>query len=302
MPVLLGSIASAIGGGISDIRRAYPAIPEPGVARSLPGFELLSATAASPAHERDVVARYIRDAVARGNSYGDIAVVVRSGSMAESMVTHLNSMSIPTFSETTGSPLRDHPAVWSLLNLVSIGIGREPMTASLAQELLLGPFGRLTILDLRRFRRNLRKAEIGSGGNRLADELILEALTEHGTFETEVTFAHFDWLPTARLMNCYGSSGRAATERQHGLRQRFAPAQQPSRRMNHLMQLWRCSEWRRRLSKTFRPNPPTFSSTVSLGKRSPTTRSLRELRLVQCLSARRRPPLVANLMSSSLLD
>ncbi|MSZ39205.1 MAG: AAA family ATPase, partial [Actinobacteria bacterium] len=189
MPALLGSIASAIGGGISDIRRAYPAIPEPGVARSLPGFELLSATAASPAHERDVVARYIRDAVARGNSYGDIAVVVRSGSMAESMVTYLNSMSIPTFSETTGSPLRDHPAVWSLLNLVSIGIGREPMTASLAQELLLGPFGRLTILDLRRFRRNLRKAEIGSGGNRLADELMLEALTEHGTFETEVTFA-----------------------------------------------------------------------------------------------------------------
>jgi superfamily I DNA/RNA helicase/RecB family exonuclease len=189
MPSLLGSIAAAIGGGVPEIRRAYPPIPEPTVARSLPGFELLSATASSPAHERDVVSRYIRDAVARGTSYGDIAVVVRSGSMAESMVTHLNSMSIPTFSETTGSPLRDHPAVWSLLNLISIGIGREPMTASLAQELLLGPFGRLTALDLRRFRRNLRKAEITSGGNRLADELMLDALTEHGTFETEVKFA-----------------------------------------------------------------------------------------------------------------
>jgi len=186
---LLGSIASTIGGGVPEIRRAYPAILEPTVARSLPGFELLSATASSPAHERDVVARYIRDAVARGTSFGDIAVVVRSGSMAESMVTHLNSMSIPAFSETTGSPLRDHPAVWSLLNLVSIGIGREPMTNSLAQDLLLGPFGRLTTLDLRRFRRNLRKAEIASGGNRLADELMLEALTEHGTFETEVKFA-----------------------------------------------------------------------------------------------------------------
>jgi superfamily I DNA/RNA helicase/RecB family exonuclease len=189
MPSLLGWIASTIGGGIPDIRRTYPGIPEPAVARSLPGFDLLSATAASPAHERDVVARYIRDAVARGTSYGDIAVVVRSGSMAESMVTHLNSMSIPTFSETTGSPLRDHPAVWSLLNLVSIGIGRESMTAGLAQELLLGPFGRLTTLDLRRFRRNLRKAEITAGGNRLADDLMLEALTEPGAFETEVKFA-----------------------------------------------------------------------------------------------------------------
>ena len=189
MPSLLGTIASTIGGGVPEIRRAYPSAPEPAVARSLSGFDLLSATAASPAHERDVVSRYIRDAVARGTSYGDIAVVVRSGSMAESMVTHLNSMSIPTFSETTGSPLRDHPAVWSLLNLVSIGIGREPLTAGIAQELLLGPFGRLTTLDLRRFRRNLRKAEIASGGNRLADELMLEALTEPGTFETEVKFA-----------------------------------------------------------------------------------------------------------------
>ncbi len=189
MPSLLGSIASAIGGGVTEIRQAYPLAPEPMVARSLSGFELLSATAASPAHERDVVARYIRDAVARGSSYGNIAVVVRSGAMAESMVTHLNSMSIPTFSETTGSPLRDHPAVWSLLNLVSVGIGREPLTANLAEELLLGPFGRLTTLDLRRFRRNLRKAEIASGGNRLADDLMLEALTESGTFETEVRFA-----------------------------------------------------------------------------------------------------------------
>lgn len=189
MPSLLGAIASAIGGGVPDVRRAYPAAVEPEVARNLEGFDLRSATAASPAHERDVVSRYIRDAVARGTAYGDIAVVVRSGSMAESMVTHLNSTSIPTVSETTGSPLRDHPAVWSLLNLVSVGIEREPLTIDIANDLLLGPFGRLTTLDLRRFRRNLRKAEIASDGNRLADDLMLEALTEPGAFETEVKFA-----------------------------------------------------------------------------------------------------------------
>lgn len=189
MPHLLGAIASSIGGGHPSIRRTYPAVVEPAVARELPGFDLHSATAASPAHERDLVARYIRDAVARGASHGDIAVVVRSGSMAESMVSHLNSMSIPTFSETTGSPLRDHPAVWSLLTLVSVGIGREPLTADIARELLLGPFGRMTTLDYRRFRRNLRKAEIAAGRNRLADELMLEALTVPGVFETEIQFA-----------------------------------------------------------------------------------------------------------------
>lgn len=189
MPALLGGIAAAIGGPVPQIRSAYPLSPSPAESRSLPGFDLASATASSPAHERDVIARYIRDATSRGISYGDIAVIVRSGSMAESMVTHLNSLSIPTFAETTGSPLRDHPAVWSLLTLISVGIGHEPLTVDIAGELLLGPFGRLTVLDYRRFRRNLRKAEIASGRNRMADELMLEVMTKLGAFETEVQFA-----------------------------------------------------------------------------------------------------------------
>jgi superfamily I DNA/RNA helicase/RecB family exonuclease len=189
IPALLGQVASAIGGGIPEVRQTYPLLPTPLESRSSPGFDLASATASSPAHERDIIARYIRDAVARGRAYDDIAIVVRSGSLAESMVTHLNSLSIPTFSETTGSPLRDHPAVWSLLALASVGIGREPLTADVAHDLLLGPFGRLTTLDYRRFRRNLRKAEIAAGGNRMADDLMLEVLTKPGAMETEVQFA-----------------------------------------------------------------------------------------------------------------
>jgi superfamily I DNA/RNA helicase len=104
MPSLLGSIAATIGGGIPEIRRAYPPIPEPMVARSLPGFDLLSATAASPAHERDVVARYIRDAVARGTTYGDIAVVVRSVSAPSSVNTCCKHVD-HTFSNGTSSPI-----------------------------------------------------------------------------------------------------------------------------------------------------------------------------------------------------
>jgi superfamily I DNA/RNA helicase len=188
LPALLGHVAAAIGGGLPAVRRTYPTLPTPLESRSSPGFDLASATASSPAHERDIIARYIRDAVARGVAYDDIAIVVRSGSMAESMVTHLNSLSIPTFSETTGSPLRDHPAVWSLLALASVGIGREPLTAEIAHDLLLGPFGRLTTLDYRRFRRTLRKAEITAGGNRMADELMLEVLTKPGAMETELQF------------------------------------------------------------------------------------------------------------------
>ncbi len=210
MPAILGHVASAIGGGVPAVRRTYPALRSPLESRSSPGFDLASATASSPAHERDIIARYIRDAVARGLAYDDIAVVVRSGSMAESLVTHLNSLSIPTFSETTGSPLRDHPAVWSLLMLTSVGIGREPLTADVAHDLLIGPFGRLTTLDYRRFRRNLRKAEIAANGNRMADELMLEVLTKPGVFETEVQYA----APGVRWIVETLRAVRAADDRQ----------------------------------------------------------------------------------------
>ncbi|MEY4312847.1 MAG: putative ATP-dependent helicase/nuclease, partial [Actinomycetota bacterium] len=186
---ILRSVAEAIGGPEVTIQKSYPAALAPTAARSAGGTRLSSATAASPAHEREVIARFVRDAVVDGTPLDRIAVIVRSGALAESIVTSLSASSIPAYAETTGSPLRDHPAVWSLLQLINIGTGREAVTVDIVRDLLLGPFGRMTTLDYRRFRRNLRKAEITAGGNRLADELVLEVFTSPGAFETEVGFS-----------------------------------------------------------------------------------------------------------------
>lgn len=189
LPHVLGEVASAIPGGGTHAHRAYPEEIEPGVARELRGFELFSATASSPAGEFDVIARFIQKQAKDGVSPSDIAVIVRSGSIAEGLVDYLTAQSIPAFAETTGSPLRDHPAVWSLLTIIGVGTGFTEFTPDIARQLLTGPFGRLSSLDYRRFRRGLRLEAIKAGDYRLADDLMMEALTVPGAFATSVSFA-----------------------------------------------------------------------------------------------------------------
>ncbi len=189
LPHVLGIVASAIPGGGITQHRPYPESVEPDIARDLPGFDLFSATASSPAGEYDTVARFILTRLKDGVSPGDIAVVVRSGSLAEALVDYLTAQSIPAVTETTGMPLRDHPAVWSLLTIVGVGTGFTPFTPDIAQRLLTGPFGRLSALDYRRFRRSLRLEAIKAGDYRLADDLMMEALTVKGSFDNSVTYS-----------------------------------------------------------------------------------------------------------------
>lgn len=189
IPHVLGEVARAIPGGGTGAHRSYPEPVDPAVARELPGFSLFSATASSPAGEFDVIARFIQKQAKDGISPSDIAVIVRSGSIAEGLVDYLTAQSIPAFAETTGSPLRDHPAVWSLLTIIGVGTGYTEFTPDVARQLLTGPFGRLSSLDYRRFRRGLRLEAIKAGDYRLADDLMMEALTVPGAFATSVSFA-----------------------------------------------------------------------------------------------------------------
>lgn len=204
MPHVLGVIASAIPGPGGPARNSYPDVDkpaEPADVRDLPGFSLFSATAASPAGEYDTIARFIQNRVKEGVESGDIAVIVRSGSIAEGLVDYLTASSIPAFAETTGSPLRDHPAVWSLLTIIGVGTGYTEFTPDVARQLLTGPFGRLSSLDYRRFRRALRLDAINAGDYRLADELMMDALTIPGAFATTVSFAEKGVARLISLLN-----------------------------------------------------------------------------------------------------
>jgi hypothetical protein len=65
-----------------------------------------------------------------------------------------------------------------------VGIGAVPLTPELATSLLLGPFGGLDALGLRRLRLSLRAEELAGGGIRPSGELLVEGLAAPGRFAT----------------------------------------------------------------------------------------------------------------------
>ena len=141
--------------------------------------------ASSPAREWAAIARVLRqEHLERGVGWADMAVVVRSRAQIATVARSLALAEVPTRTSLAGTALRDDHAARSLLTLVDVGIGRTPLTAALATELLLGPFGGLDRLGLRRLRLALRAEEVAGGGTRSADELLVDALSAPGRLVT----------------------------------------------------------------------------------------------------------------------
>ncbi len=133
--------------------------------------------APSAARQWMLAARVLREEhLERGVPYSAMAVVVRSGSHVPGILRSFALAEVPTRTTTAATSLRDDPAARALLRVVQVGVGHAPLTAEAASELLVGPFGGLDRLGLRRLRLALRAEEIAGGGRRSADELLVEAL------------------------------------------------------------------------------------------------------------------------------
>ena len=133
--------------------------------------------ATSPARQWAAIARVLRqEHLERDVPWSDMVVVVRSRAQIPVIARSLALAEVPTRTALGGTALRDDHAARSLLTLVDVGIGRSPLTPTLATDLLLGPFGGLDRLGLRRLRLALRAEEVAGGGSRPADELLVEAL------------------------------------------------------------------------------------------------------------------------------
>ncbi|QOD94350.1 UrvD/REP family ATP-dependent DNA helicase [Chryseoglobus sp. 28M-23] len=142
------------------------------------GGPLLALTASSPARERTLIADVLRERhLIDGVPWSRMAVIVRSGALVPPLVRALALAEVPVRSTAPGRPLREHPAARALIRHVDLGVGRAPLTAEAATELLLGPLGGLDRVDLRRLRRALRAEELAGDGARTADELLVDALS-----------------------------------------------------------------------------------------------------------------------------
>lgn len=179
---LVADVTARIGTAAAGMQRRATARPEGDAdARAIAaewGGPLVALEASNPTRERALVADLVRERhLLDSVPYGRMAVIVRSGAMVPAIVRALGQAEVPVQSTAAGRPLREHPAARALIRHVEIGVGRAPLDAEAASELLLGPLGGLDRVGLRRLRRALRAEELGGGGDRTADELLVDALS-----------------------------------------------------------------------------------------------------------------------------
>jgi superfamily I DNA/RNA helicase/RecB family exonuclease len=141
--------------------------------------------AATPGRQLAAIARELRERhLLHGVAWSDLAVITRSGAQLAGIRRALALAEVPARTAVGGTALRDDRAARALLTVVDVGSGRTALTADLATEMLLGPFGGFDKLALRRLRLALRAEEISGGGNRGSDDLLVEALSGQGRFAT----------------------------------------------------------------------------------------------------------------------
>lgn len=177
------SVTERIGTAAAGMQRRAAAVPtvtvpaaRPTAAAARPPLAKIEAT--SPAREWSAVARALREQHLASNiPWDEMVVVVRSGAQVEAIARSLALADVPTRTAVGGTALRDDHAARALLTLVDVGVGRTVLDAEIATDLLIGPFGGLDRLGLRRLRLALRAEEIAGGGNRSGDDLLVEGLS-----------------------------------------------------------------------------------------------------------------------------
>jgi superfamily I DNA/RNA helicase len=173
-------------------------------------FPIVKILAESPARQWAAIARQLRERhLLSGIAWNRMAVIVRSGSLVPHIARALALAEVPTRTSVGGRALRDDHAARGLLTVVDVGVGRTALDPAIASDLLLGPFGGLDKLAVRRLRLALRAEELAGGGTRSSDELLVEALAAPGRF---ATIDHRVGRNADRLASTLGAIGVASVQ------------------------------------------------------------------------------------------
>ncbi|RJT88411.1 ATP-dependent helicase [Cryobacterium melibiosiphilum] len=181
---------------------------------------------ASPADQLSVIARRLRERHVLGAvPWSHMAVIVRAGSLVPALSKGLAALEVPTQVSTAQTALRDEFAVRAFILALDVTLGRRPLDAQAAVELLRGPLGGLDPITLRRLRAALRLLDLADADTaeadteneaaaeatppapaRTPDELLVAALTVPGTLD------RIDNRTARRAAACGASLAAASAE------------------------------------------------------------------------------------------
>lgn len=132
----------------------------------------------SPAEEADAIARILRERhVIEGVVWGSCAVIAHDSRQVATLEAELAAREVPARASGPGLALGAQRPVRDLVRLVELGTtAPEEWVADDVVDALLGTFGGLDAIELRRLRTALRHEEVGAGGVRAATDLLVSGV------------------------------------------------------------------------------------------------------------------------------
>lgn len=132
----------------------------------------------SPAEEADAIARLLRERhVLDGVPWGACAVIAHDSRQVATLEAELAAREVPARASGPGLALGVQKPVRDLVRLVELGaLDPDEWRADDVVDALLGTFGGLDPIELRRLRTALRHDEVSTGGTRPATELLVSGV------------------------------------------------------------------------------------------------------------------------------
>ena len=140
----------------------------------------------SPAEEADAIARLLRERhVLEGVPWAQCAVIAHDSRQVATLEAELAAREVPARASGPGLALGVQRPVRDLVRLVELGMtAPDDWAHDDVVDALLGTFGGLDPIELRRLRTALRHDEVAGGGSRSATELLVSGVRFPLEFET----------------------------------------------------------------------------------------------------------------------
>jgi superfamily I DNA/RNA helicase/RecB family exonuclease len=182
----LVSAFTTMGSALAVGQRGAVASPAP---ESVARDAVLSVCRDTRTNEIAAVGRVLREQhLLHGVPWNKMVVIVRNSSLVSSYARSLARVEVPTRSLVSESSLQEHAVTRDMITVIKMALGRVTIGRDNAADILVSPFGGLSVLELRRLRLAFRHERLADGEHVIGGDVIPDALRDPALL-SELDFA-----------------------------------------------------------------------------------------------------------------